>query len=497
MAQVLLSKDRNVGILWKVLAESKFRQGKLALDAFREALRLLPRDPEVCCSYGTALREAGNPHTAVTCYKLAIGFRPNYAAAHCNLGVAFEILKQFGEAEKSYLEALRLAPGTHQIHNNLALLYYSQKRLDEARHHCESALGLNADSKELHVGLANISMNAGDLSGARRNYEKAVTEKGSYPDGELNLAMLLLAQGQFESGWPYYEARLDQRRSEPQRTVPTSMAAPRWSGEDILDRSILLHYEQGFGDNVQFIRYVVLLKERGAARVDLFCPIALQPLLATTAGIDSVITDRSSVGTYDFWCPTCSLPMIFKTTIDSIPAHTPYLYPLPERMQRWRVELKSTEPKVGLVWKGSSAHRNDSNRSLPSLEILAPILEICGLRFFSLQKGQGEEEAEAAAAAGRLIHLGSRIEDFGDTAAIVAQLDLIICVDTAVAHVAGALGKPCWVMLPAFCTDWRWLLERSDSPWYPSLQLFRQSKFNDWSDVVADIRSKLQHLIAH
>jgi ADP-heptose:LPS heptosyltransferase len=264
-------------------------------------------------------------------------------------------------------------------------------------------------------------------------------------------------------------------------------------------KTLVVWPEQGFGDYIQFARYFPLLKQRGLARLTVCCSAILAPLLRTAEGVDAVISEDADLGDHDYWTFPLSLALRCKAEddlrLDTIPARLPYLHALPERSQRWQPELEKTGFKVGLVWKGAAGHKNDAHRSLPSLEVLAPLWDAPNVHYFSLQKGQGESEAEAAAAAGHLVHLGATIADLGDTAAIVAQLDLVICVDTAIAHIAGALGKRCWVLLPALGCDWRWYRERGDSPWYPGvMRLFRQRQSGEWSETIALMATALRTL---
>jgi hypothetical protein len=251
--------------------------------------------------------------------------------------------------------------------------------------------------------------------------------------------------------------------------------------------------EQGLGDQVQFVRYAPLLKKRGVSHITVLCHPALKSLFETVEGVDAVVTNPNTVPLHDYWSLFMSLPLYFATTVQTIPARTPYILPLRERMERWRKKLPRDGLRVGLVWKGNAAHSNDASRSLPAISALSPLWSVPGVTFISLQKGQGEDEAIRPPVGQPLTPLGHEICDIADTAAIVAQLDLTICVDTVVAHVAGALGKPCWVMLPLFNTDWRWLKDRSDSPWYPKgMRLFRQTKLDDWTEVIEEVTTALK-----
>ncbi|MEJ1959082.1 MAG: glycosyltransferase family 9 protein [Nitrosomonadales bacterium] len=246
----------------------------------------------------------------------------------------------------------------------------------------------------------------------------------------------------------------------------------------------MIHPEQGFGDYIQFARYAPLLKARGVSRLTVFCNPSLKALLESMGSIDAVITDLASAPLHDYWSFPLSLPLYFGTTVDNIPATLPYLHALPERVERWHERLSQKGFRVGLVWKGNPGHKNDANRSLPGLAILAPIWTVPGVMFYSLQKGQGEDEANHPPPGQPVIPLGSDIRDFADSAAIVAQMDLVICVDTAIAHLAGALGKPCWVLLPAFGQTGAgfWivrlaLVSRSDA-YFPSIEYERLARMH-------------------
>ena len=250
---------------------------------------------------------------------------------------------------------------------------------------------------------------------------------------------------------------------------------------------------------IQFCRYLPVLKAKGAAHVALICHPPLKPLFATLDSVDEIIGfDEPLPAThYDFWTAPLSLPYHCATRLGTIPATLPYLQADPERIARWQPLLPPGGLRVGLVWKGSRGFENDPDRSLPSLDVLAPLGEVPGVRFVSLQKGAGEDEAAQPPRELPLVDLGSRLADFADTAAVVAGLDLVISVDTAVAHLAGALAKPCWLLLPDYKADWRWLADRGDSPWYPGvMRLFRQARAGDWSSVVTQLRDSLASLSA-
>jgi hypothetical protein len=326
---------------------------------------------------------------------------------------------------------------------------------------------------------------------AEQCYRAAMALDEGYAMARYNLSYLLLRQGRFEEGWTCLEAR------NWYAAWAAKLDCPRWQGESVVGKSILIGYEPGHGDMIQYCRYAAVLKQKGAATITLICHPALKALFTTLDGVDTVLSfdDQMPSSGLDFWTPPLSIPYYCKTRLDSIPAKIPYLHAESKRIEKWAALLPKDGLRVGLVWKGNPLFDNDTDRSLPSLGVLAPLGSVGGVNFISLQKGAGEDEAMQPPDGLHLIHLGSQLTDFADTAAVIANLDLVICVDTAVAHLTGALGKPCWVMLPDYKTDWRWLTERTDSPWYPgTMRLFRQATMGDWNKVVGELVAALKML---
>ncbi|MDD5298535.1 MAG: tetratricopeptide repeat protein [Rhodocyclaceae bacterium] len=427
---------------------------------YRQALALHPASSDLCNNLGHLLHETRRLPEAETLYRRALALRPDFPEALGNLGDLLRVLTRYTEAEAAFHQALRLRPDYCDAHSNLGVMLNDVRRLDESEACFRRVLALEPG----HVSA------------------------------RWNLATLELTLGRFAEGWAGYEIRFDPGCKDqciPRPTLPF----PPWEGQSLAGKTLLVWPEQGFGDEIQFCRYVPLLKARGAAHVTLVCKPALKPLLGTLAGPDSLITTQDPVPTHDYWVPLMSLPLRLSTTPENLPADLPYLRALPERMCEWQRRLPAIGRRVGLAWKGSSIHKNDANRSLPALSTLAPLWSVPDVRFVSLQKGNGEDEACNPPPGQPLLHLGSDIRDFGDSAAIIAQLDLLITVDTALAHVAGALGKPCWVLLPFLGSDWRWMRERRDSPWYPgAIRLFRQTAPGDWQGVLRDVVAELGSL---
>jgi hypothetical protein len=442
---------------------------------------------------GHALEAQDRLDEAMQCYLAAIRIAPNPARGHLNRGNVLLLQRNLSGALDAFRTALEYQPDYAGAYYNIGNALLGNRQFDEAVASYRSALEIKPDYAEVHCSLGVALKELGKFDEAVACFQNALRIDPELVEARLNLGSLFLSQGRYAEGWPEYEARYDPGYSG-RRSIPPNLPFPRWQGQPLAGKSILIWPEQGFGDEIQFARYVPLLKARGVSRITLVCKPPLKTLLETLAGADAVVTQSgaATLPLHDYWTFSLSLPLYFDTTVETIPAEFPYLSVPPDRLSRWNERLPTSGLKVGLVWKGSALHSNDNNRSLPSLSLLAPLWSAPGVNFISLQKGQGEDEAATAPKSQPILHLGSDILDFSDTAAIVAQLDLVICIDTAIAHLAGALNKPCWVLLPATGTDWRWLRDRPDSPWYPdAVRLFRQTKPGDWSAAIDDIA---QHL---
>jgi len=432
--------------------------GPAAEACFREAARIAPHFAEPYANLGLVLDKKGAAAEAESCYRRSIALNPGHAKTHMNLGALLALQKRFGEAEAAYRRAIALNPRAPVAWSNLGVLYACIKREPEAEQCYRTAMDLDAD----------------------------------YATARFNLSYLLLRQGRLEEGWRCLEAR------DWYAALAARLACPRWQGEALGGKSLLIGCEAGHGDMIQFCRYAAVIKAQGAAHITLLCHPALKRLFATLDAVDAVIGLDEPIARsgWDFWTPPLSIPYHCNTRVDSIPAAIPYLRARPDQIAQWAPTLPAHGIRVGLAWKGSPEFENDADRSLPRLEALVPLGAVTGARFVSLQKGAGEAEAAQPPPGLPLVHFGSRIEDFADTAAIVTGLDLVICVDTALAHLAGALGKPCWVLLPYYKTDWRWLTGRTDSPWYPGvMRLFRQPAMGDWASVITEVGAALQRFV--
>ena len=453
-----------------------------------------PDYAEAHLNLGAVLADLQRLPEAEAAYREAIAHRPDYAEAHYNLGLALTSLERLPEAEMAYREAIRCRPDIVHAHNNLGCVLRQLDRLPEAVDAFAQALALCPDLAEAHYNVGAALAQLKRLPEAEAAYLRALALRPDYGDARFGLAVLVLGMGRFEEGWRLYECRYDQPGFVHHKTR-SMLSCPQWQGDSLADKSLLVWQEDGLGDMVQFSRYLALLKAQGAAHITFACLPALHRLMARwTAWMPCSITTRRWPARrieYDCWTSLLSAPLYLRTTVDTIPR--------PVR-SRGRAGARRTSGgrcsdalpagrKIGLVWKGNAKHHNDANRSIPSLATLAPLWSVPGLSFVSLQKGQGEDEAQHPPAGQPLLDLGSAVTDFADSAAIIAQLDLVICVDTSIAHLAASLGKPCWVMLPEKDIDWRWMHERDDSPWYPhTLRLFRRAPGEDWSASIERVR---------
>ncbi|MBF0293907.1 MAG: tetratricopeptide repeat protein [Magnetococcales bacterium] len=462
--------------------------------AYREALRLRPEHVEARNNLGILMDKRGMTQEAETLFREVIRIQPECALAWYNLANLLHAGARHAEAEAAFHEAMRHDPTDARFINNLGNLLNEQGRFQEAEAAYREALRIDPGFAEGHYNLGHLLQKHRRRIDAERAYREALRLRPDYPEASWNLGLLRMQAGEWAEGWPLYEFRYHQGRKE-HVPVPVNLPFPRWRGETLGDRSLLVIDEQGFGDTIQFSRFLIHLKAAGAGRITLLCKPPLEALLSTLAGPDVVTANGTGLPIHDYWTLLLSIPLYLGTRPETIPAALPYLGVLPHRQAHWRARLPAGPLRVGLVWRGFSGNRNDAQRSLPGLATLAPLWRVPGIVFISLQKGDGEEEGEQPPDDQPLLHLGGEIRDFADSAAIVAQLDLVIAVDTAVVHLCGALGRPCWVLLPAMETDWRWMLERADSPWYPGvMRLFRQSRPDDWQEVVAAVTAALARL---
>jgi Flp pilus assembly protein TadD len=466
-----------------------------AVASYRRALELRPDTPEILNNLGTALQEQARMDEAVACYRRAIEVNPAYGEAHNSLGAALQEQGRPEEAADCYRRAIALKPDHTGALNNLGTALQEQGLLDEAASACRRAIDLNPNFEEAHNSLGTTLVEQGQLDEAVTCYRRALALNPNYADAHCNLAMALLARGNLAEGW----AENEWRWKTPQMAASyRDFGLPRWRGEAAEGKTLLVHGEQGFGDNLQFCRYAPLAAARGL-RVVLEVSRPLVRLMRGLPDIAQVVTHGEALPPFDLHCPMLSLPLALGTDrIEQIPNVVPYLHADPAQVAAWRTRLAAMDDRgvrVGIVWAGNprehmpSGSAVDRRRSIGPGP-LAPLFDVPGVHFISLQKG-----GPAAPAAYRLTDFMAEMDDFADTAALVANLDLVISVDTSVAHLSAALGRPVW-LLDRFDSDWRWLVGRADSPWYPTLLVFRQPGPGDWRDVVEAIRVELAALVS-
>jgi len=507
-----------------------------AIRCYQEALRLKPNLAEACNNLGGALARQGKHEEATTWYREALRINLLFADAYNGLGHALERQKKFDEAIHSYREALRLDPKHAEAHNGLGCALERQDKVDEAIACYRQAIRLSPNLAEAHNNLGTALERQEKLDEALASYEQAMRLKPGYTAARWNRARLWLLLGNFEQGWPEFEGRWTQTNF-----VRRAFVQPLWDGSDLGGRTILLYAEQGLGDTLQFVRYAPLAAQRGG-KVIVECQPSLVRLLGSLPGIDRLLGQGSPLPAFDVQAPLGSLPGIFRTTLATVPATVPYLHADAELVKHWRRKSRKSEvgsPKseevqltsdirhptsdflVGIAWQGNPAYGFDRQRSIP-LTHFASLARVEGVQLVSLQKGPGADQLKQLRIAdcglrierqetkpllesairnpqSAILDLGSRLDEasgaFMDTAAVMKNLDLVISSDTAVPHLAGALGVPVWVALP-LVPDWRWLLKREDSPWYPAMRLFRQTRDGHWEDVFKHLAEELKKVVS-
>lgn len=497
-----------------------------AVVAFDRALALRPNNAEDICNRASVLADLGRLEEALAGYERAIALLPDLVQAHYNRADILRRLGRLPEALASYDRAIALSPRMAAAHSNRSVVLKELGRLDEAKASVEQALALEPDFPDALVNRGNIFRELGKLDEAGRDYQRALAINPKFAAAQLGQAHTLLELGQtqaaqamieraialepddnkfmslsfcqlltgdWRNGWESYEHRYN-----PQIRGFTPLPYPLWNGEPLPDERLVLVTEQGLGDAIQFVRFATVLALHGFA-VTLRCSATLAPLLSTVPGIEGVVTTDAAL-TSDprpiRWLPLMSIGRILGITPDNVPHDIPYLFAEPHRVAAWADRL-GPGFKVGLAWRGTHRKRLAAARSIP-LAAMAPLAALRGVRLISLQKSPGNEQIDTVDF-GRQIERPAdeyelSAESLLDTAALIMNLDLVVTCDTSVAHLAGALGRPVFVALPFF-SEWRWLQNRSDSPFYPTMRLFRQSRAEQWDDVFAQITAAVEALL--
>jgi hypothetical protein len=491
-----------------------------ALESCNRAIVLRPDYPEAHFDRGTILQALKLPDEALSSYDRAILLRPDYAEAHNNRGTALQQLRRLNDALASYERAVALRPDYADPYNNRGTVLQDLWRLDEALAGFDRAIALKSNYAEAYANRSAVLLALQRPRDALADSDRALALKPDYAQAHTNRGAVLhellrldealqsydraialdpdaaaaywgkstlkILTGQYEEGWRLYEWRWN----TAQKQFARHFAQPSWTGQQsIQGKTLLIHAEQGQGDFIQFCRYAPMAQALGA-KVVLEVPGALLSVIATLKGNFRIVERGAPLPRFDLHCPVMSLPHAFKTTLQTIPSRVPYLDADPDKRTQWQAQLgPKTRARVGLAWSGSAWHRNDRNRSVP-LQQMEPLFSH-PVEFHSIQKEPRPEDSALMRHIPLRPH-SDQLKDFSDAAALIREMDLVICVDTSVAHLAGALSAPVWILLP-FTPDCRWMLDRSDSPWYPTATLIRQPEAGDWRSVIADVSRRLAH----
>jgi tetratricopeptide (TPR) repeat protein len=470
-----------------------------AQDCYR---RVLAQEPEnvnaldllgqLLSMQGYAHQEHGELDAAIESYEESLALAPRQPQVHNNLGNAYKDLGRLADAITSYREAISMDRGYAEAHLNLGNALQQTGEIAQATAHYRAALEFNPRLADAALNLGYVLEHDGEAHAAIACYRQAIAARQDFAEAHFNLALQSFLTGDYITGWAEYEWRLRLPALAP---LWPYAGRPRWDGGSLGGKTILLYAEQGFGDAIQFVRYASLVAERGG-KVIVVCQPKLKALFESVAGVSAVLSTSAPHPEFDVCCSLLSLPRIFKTTVDSIPAQVPYVHPDGERLRHWRTRLASDAApvKVGLCWATEGISTIASARSL-ALDMLAPLGGIQGIAYYSLQRGSAARQLAQPPPGMSITDLSGELRDFSDDAALMSNLDLVISIDTATAHLAGALGGRAWT-LTHYPPNWRWLLGRDDCPWYPAMRLFRRQRDDAWQHVIARVALALEQLVA-
>ena len=469
-------------------ALKKLERMEDAVASYDRAIAIKPDYAKAYYNRGVALNELKQVEEALASYDRAIEIKSDYAIAYSNRGVALQELRRVEEAVASFDRVIAINWDDAEAHSNRGVALQELKQVEDAVASYDRAIAIKSEYAEAYSNRGNALKELKQVEEAVASYDRAIALNPEYAEAYWNKALALLLAGNFAHGWELYESRWKNERSA---LKSHNFPQPPWLGaEDIASKTILLHAEQGLGDTIQFCRYAKLVKALGA-KVVLEVPKALRGLLSGLEGADELIEEGNALPTFDYHCPLLSLPLAFKTDLTNIPSPKPYLAASAQKCDEWAQRMGAKgKPRVGVVWSGNATYKNDHNRSL-SLQQLLPHLPNC-CEYVSLQKEvRGVDKAVLEGSGIR--HYGEELKDFTDTAALCDLMDVVITVDTSVAHLSGALGKKTWIVLP-YSPDWRWLLDRNDSPWYDSVRLYRQDENRQYAPVLQRVANDLLNL---
>lgn len=462
-----------------------------AIASFDQAIAIDPLYADAYTSRGNAQLELLLFEQALASHNKAIEINPNFAEAYCSRGLALQELKQFEEALNSYDKAIALKADYADAYNNRGVALKDLLRIDEALASYDKAITFKPDFTEAFTNRGNVLQDLKRMNEALASYDMALALKPDYAKAILSKSLLLLLMGDYLPGWELYEWRLQKNGRKDVYNSPDKLS---WRGQaDLRGKSLLIHGEQGLGDLIQFCRYLPQLQSLGA-RLIFEVPKPLVSLISTLKCDMNVVAKGSELPYFDAYCPVMSLPMVFKTTLETIPAEIPYLFADASKKQAWEERLgKKKKPRIGVVWSSVSSFKNDSLRSM-KLEQFIKCVPVDEYEVICLQKIiKDEDQALFKTLDGQIKYFGDKLEDFADTAALASCMDMVLSTCTSVPHMTAAMGVPTWVLL-SYSPDFRWLLNRDDSPWYPGAKLVRQPTLGDWDSVLEAIRADLSNL---
>jgi tetratricopeptide (TPR) repeat protein len=458
-----------------------------ALDLIQNLLNINPDTAIIYSIKGVCLSSKGLYDQAIKQYELALKITPNDGEIYYNLAntlVKKDQSENLTLAVKYYLKSLKIQPNNIDVINNLGITYSYLEQLELASDCFNQSIQLISQNPIAYYNLGLVYRKSFRLDLEIECYQKAIALDPNYIDANWNLALVRLLNGEFHEGWKYYHWRYKKHADLDLRQY----SKPLWDGRSLKNKTLFIYHEQGIGDTLQCIRYIKVLSKQGA-KIILDSPPVLLKLIAKIPEISFLTVNDNELPYFDFYIPVMSIPAILESDLKTIPNTVPYLF---TDKKTHHQDLKQNNLlKIGIVWAGNPKHQNDKNRSI-DLSFFEPLIKIQGTQFFSLQVGERSQDLSLNSQFQQVVDLSSELKDYEDTASIIHQLDLIITVDTSIAHLAGAMGIPVWVLLP-FIPDWRWLLDRSDSPWYPTMRLFRQEKIGEWQFVVDEVAFVLKH----
>lgn len=466
---------------------------KTALEFVLKAIEINSNVPKYYNTFGVILARAGGEQGAIKAYRKAIELNNDYGEAYSNLGNCLQKQNKYAESIKYYARAIKLTPDYAEAYNNLAAAPYKLGNFKATIENCRKAIKLKNNYAEAYNTLAAALQAEQRFDEAIECYDKTVEYAPDYAEAYYSRGMASLRNGEFAKGWNDYQWRLKTDKIG----VTLRYDKPWWQGENFRGKILLVQAEQGFGDSIQFVRYLPMVKEKGGTVILAEKP-ELIGLFQNLEGIDHLVDTRKVAEgnvKYDLYVTLLSLPAIFGTKIDSIPARIPYFSAEASKVAYWHNKIKTDNFKIGIVWAGNPIHGNDHNRSC-TLNNFIQLAKIRNVTLFSLQKDTAIEQINNWPEDMELINLGQKFEDFTDTAAAIENMDMTISVDTSVIHLAGAMGKTAWVLIP-YESDWRWLLNRQDSPWYPTIKVFRQKEYGNWEELFHRVAEGVENLITN